>query len=232
MNTNSDQETNSADLTEDQRKALARSCQEASVIEETFGAGILASISGSNLSSQAGPRGFKAYRDRLLAASGAPKDPIEVMLIEQLTWGHHRLANLHVAATVAKISDQVSALTNASAKLMAEFRKSSLALREYRSPTIPKQVMVVKQQNVAAGNQQVALVEAEAAGQMRKKRADDTELESKQTLVAHVQPAPTISTAACREAEPAQTTRTDAPRSAAIERSGPTKPPLAALHRA
>jgi hypothetical protein len=229
VNTNNDQETNSAGLTEDQRKALAKCCHEASVIEETFGAGILTSI--SSLSSQAGPGGFKVYRDRVLAASGAPKDPIEEMFIEQLLWAHHRVASLHVGATLAKGIDQVSALTSASAKLMAEFRKSGLALREYRSPTVPQQLTVVKQQNVAAGNQQVALVEAEAAGQMLKKRADDTELESKQTFVAHVEPTLTIPTAACREAEPAQTTRTDTRRSAALERSSPTEPPLAAFHR-
>jgi hypothetical protein len=49
------------------------------------------------------------------------------------------------------------------------------------------------------------------------------------TLVAHVEPPLTIPTAACREAEPAQTTRTDTRRSAAIEQSSPTQPPVAAF---
>jgi hypothetical protein len=232
MNTDHDQKTNAAGLTDDQRKAIVKCHHEANVIEETFGAGIVASISGSSLASHAGPGGFKVYRDRVLAASGAPKDPIEAMLIEQLLWAHHRLADLHVTATAAKETDQVSALTSAAARLMAEFRKSSLALREYRSPTMPKQVTLVKQQNVAAGNQQVAMVEADAAGQLPVKRAGDSELGSKQKLVAHAETTPTFPTAARREAEPAQTTRTDTGRPEAFERSSPPEPALVALHRA
>jgi hypothetical protein len=231
MNTDNDQKTNAAGLTDDQRKALAKSCHEAGVIEDTFGAGVLASISRSSLASHAGPGGFKVHRDRVLAASGAPKDPIEVMLVEQLLWAHHHLADLHVAATATKAADQVSALTSAAARLMAEFRKSSLALRDYRSPLVPKQVTVVKQQNLAAGNQQVAMIEADAAGQLLAKKAGDTELGSKQTLFANVEPAPTIPTAACREAEPAQTTRTDARRPSAIGRRSPPEPAVAELDR-
>jgi hypothetical protein len=114
---------------------------------------------------------------------------------------------------------------------MSEFRKSSLALRDYRSPTVPKQVTVVKQQNLAAGNQQVALVEADAAGQLVAKKAGDSELESKQALLTHDEPTPFIPTAACREAEPTQTTRTDIRRSTALERSSPPEPAVVAFNR-
>ena len=74
----------------------------------------------------------------------------------------------------------------------------------------------VKQQMPPPATSRWPSSRAETTGRMRKKRADDTELESEQTIVAHVQPAPTISTAACREAEPAQTTRTDAGSAAVV----------------
>jgi hypothetical protein len=231
MSTDNGQTTNSASMTEDQRMALAKCQHEAAVIEGTFGAGVLTSISGSSFGSHAGPAGFKKHCDRILAASGAPQDRIEKMMIEQLLWAHHRIGRLHVAATTAA-PDHVSSLTSATARLMAEFRKSSLALREYRSPMVPKQLTLVRQQNLAAGNQQVALVEAEAAGQLLAKNAGDSELPSKKTLFAHAQPTPTIPTAACRETESAQTTRTDTRGSAALERSRPPEPAVVAFDRA
>jgi hypothetical protein len=231
MSTDNGQKTNSAGLTEEQRTALAKCSREATIIENSFGAGVLASISGASLGSQAGPAGFKVYHDRVVVASGAPKDPIEVMLIEQLTWAHHRIGRLHVAATAATAPDHVSALATATARLMSEFRKSGLALREYRSPMVPKQVTLVKQQNLAAGNQAVALLEAAAAGQLPVKNAGDSKLGSKQTLFAHVEPTRTIPAAACREVESPQTTRTDTGRPEALERSSPPEPALAALDR-
>jgi hypothetical protein len=54
-------------------------------------------------------------------------------------------------------------LNNSAIKLMAEFRRSTLALRDFQTPPAVKHVTVVKQQNVAAGDQQVALIEAGAA---------------------------------------------------------------------
>lgn len=220
-----------ANLSEEQRKALAKCHYESSVIEETFGSAVLTSVSRSSLGSVAGPGGFKVYRDRILAASGQPRDPVEAMLLEQLAWAHHRLGSLHVSAAAALAPEQASILTTASTKLMAEFRKTALALKEYRSPPGPKQLTVVKQQNVAAGNQQVALVEAEAASQMPIKNSDDSEVGSKQILLKHDERTSFIPKAVSRQVEPAQAPRTDGRRPSAIERSGGSEPSVGILDR-
>jgi len=210
---------------------MAKCQYQAGVIEATFAAGVLATVSsGSRLGADVSPGAYKLYHDKILAESGPARDPIERMLTEQLLWCHHRIGNLHAAAATAKEPDLVSALNAAAVKLMAEFRRSALALREYKSPATPRQITLVKQQNLAA-NQQVALVETESADQMPVKNAGDIELGSNQALLTHDEPIPFIPKAACREAEPAQTPRSDTRRSAALERSSPPDPAVAVLDR-
>lgn len=70
MSTDNGQKTNSASMTEDQRKAVSKCQHEAGIIEGTFGAGILNSISGASFGNHAGPGGFKVYCDKVLAACG------------------------------------------------------------------------------------------------------------------------------------------------------------------
>jgi hypothetical protein len=50
-------------------------------------------------------------------------------------------------------------LNTAATKLTSEFRRLCLAVREFRAPVVPKSVTLVKQQNVAGGDQQIALVD-------------------------------------------------------------------------
>jgi hypothetical protein len=129
------------------------------VVKEFTAPATLATLVGKNLKGAVAPPAFKLYRDQLLRDSGQPTDAIEVMLIEQLMWAHHRIGDLHVQASTASSPETSEIYSTAAAKLMAEFRKTSLALREYRSPVVAKQITVVKQQNVAGGDQQIALVD-------------------------------------------------------------------------
>jgi hypothetical protein len=76
---------------------------------------------------------FTHYRKRLLANCGAPSDPLEAMLIEQLAMVHFGIARLHLLSDKATDSDVSIAYINASARLASEFRRSLLALKEYRS---------------------------------------------------------------------------------------------------
>ena len=62
-------------------------------------------------------------------------------------------------------SEMAEAYTASAAKLMAEHRRLTLALRQYRAPVLAKQVTVVK--NVAAGDQQVAVMQGDGAGRPR-----------------------------------------------------------------
>jgi hypothetical protein len=81
MNASNGQPNGSNSLTEEKRKAIIAKAQyEARVVEETFAAGVLAAISsGPGDNSEVGPGGYKVYHDRILAASGAAKDPIEAI---------------------------------------------------------------------------------------------------------------------------------------------------------
>jgi hypothetical protein len=171
---------------------------------------------------------YKLYRDEILAASGNPTDPIEVLLIEEFLWAHHRLGQLHVEAAAAKTKDMIEVYNSAAARLMAELRRSALALREYRSP-VPKQVTVVRQQNVAAGDQQIALVEGGQRPPAQEKNSVQSELGSNQPKVQHVSDANFDPTPISRPAEPAQAPRFDRGRSSTVAGQCPSQPPLAAL---
>lgn len=171
-------------------------CQhEARIIGEMGAAAVLMSLAGKNFGSTVGGGGFKTYWDNLLAASGNPKDPIEVMLLEQLAWCHQRLGALHCQAAEARTVEVAVAYDAAAARLMAEYRKSALALRVYRSPLIPRQVTVVKQQNLAAGDQQIALVDGGTHNEALPEKTSNIELGSNQGLLHHVERTNTFATA-------------------------------------
>lgn len=102
-----------------------------------------------------------AYLESLLRDAGATQDPVEQMLIEQIVFAHHAIGMLHKRAASAPELDQIEVYHAAAARLLAEFRRSVLALKKYREPYSPKRFTVVKQQNLAQ-SQQVAFVQGEA----------------------------------------------------------------------
>ena len=76
---------------------------------------------------------YKIYRDRLLADCGNPTDPIEIMIIEQLSLAHFNLGLLSCKAANAGKVEAVGVYSGAAARLMGEFRRSALALQAYRA---------------------------------------------------------------------------------------------------
>lgn len=183
---------------------------QADAIKQTSTAAALATCLSKTFGKIVGSNGIKAYVDATLAATGDPKDPIERMLVEQLIVAHHRIIELHAESACAD-TPQVKDLYNTAAlRLMNEYRKASLALREYRTPVVSKSLTLVNQQNVAAGNQQIAYVEGE---EPHEKKTSRTELSSKEPkALTHDIPItlntePTASRG--REAELVQAKRTD-----------------------
>jgi len=75
---------------------------------------------------------YKLYRDRLLADSGSPADPVEVMLLEQLGLAHFCTCLLAAKTTNAGQVNVSGVYASAYARVMAEFRRSALALQAYR----------------------------------------------------------------------------------------------------
>jgi hypothetical protein len=87
---------------------------------------------------------FKVYLDDLLQRSGASNDPIEQMLVHQLAQAHFAIGRLHVRSSGSRGTVEAVAYVAAAARLMAEFRRTSLALQAYREATARKQVHPAK----------------------------------------------------------------------------------------
>ena len=186
------------------KEASLKHRPEARIIEEAMPAAVLATIAGASLKQAVSSAGFKAYLDKLFEDSGSQTDPIERHWIEQVAWAHFGIGNLLAKAAAADSPELVAALIVATTKLMAEHRKHGLALREYRSPVVPQQVTVVKQQNVASGNQQIAMVE----GKPQVSEADsDIKQGNNQARWNHVEFNNPFAPAASRTAEPVEAQR-------------------------
>jgi hypothetical protein len=76
---------------------------------------------------------YRLYRARLLAESGNPSDPIEEMIIEQLALAHLNVGLYQTRANNATTLVEATAFAGAAARLIAEFRRSALALQAYRA---------------------------------------------------------------------------------------------------
>jgi hypothetical protein len=133
--------------------------RDADIVTQLSGAGALSIVIGKSLKGSVRAAGIKIYLDDVLKAAGATSDPIEKMLIEQITVGHHQILTLHAEAAQAETPELIDFFSSAASKLTAEFRRLCLALREYRSPIAPKNVTLVRQQNLSAGDQQIALID-------------------------------------------------------------------------
>jgi len=218
------------------KEAFADFQPRARAIQETSAAAALATCAGKVFGKDFGACAFKAYHDNVLEAAGQPTDPIETMLIEQLLLAHHRIADLNVQAVSAATTEAAALYNAAAARLMAEFRKTSLALREYRTPVVPKQITVVKQQNVAAGDQKIAYLDGTAAQPSgRTAKTLDTELESKhQKAITHELPTdiiPQPQTRSSRAAEPVPARSVNIGRPRAAAAGGSCQPTVAAIDR-
>lgn len=165
-----------AELTPEQQAALHKARQEAGIIDQlAFPAAMAGAL---QLERYAGPEGLKLYLEELTESCGAPTDPVEQMLIQQLALAHHRIAQLHVSAAEAGSVELVKAYSAAAVRLTGEFRRLALALRTYRQPVSTRHFTVVRQQNLATGNQQVAYIEQQDAQTRVPSTHTDSELSS------------------------------------------------------
>jgi hypothetical protein len=201
-----------------------------SILRDFSAAAVLATLAGKELRSQISLADFKTYRDQLLAECGRPTDPIEIMLLEEFVWAHHRLGQLHAEAANAKSADLIEAFNGAATKLMAELRRSALALREYRSPITPQRVTVVQQQNLAAGDQQVALIDGSQPLPAGEKNKTSSKLGSNLAALNHVDLPAFDLPADCRQTESVETKRLNGCRPPALAGGRANQPAVAELH--
>ena len=113
-------------------------------------------------------KGMMLYLDAIIKDAGDPIDPVERMILEQITLAHQRIITLHAEAHTEKTLEAVKILNNAAVRLQGEFRRLALALRLYRAPTGSKSFSVVHQQNVVSGgDQQVSYLDQSQAAERR-----------------------------------------------------------------
>jgi hypothetical protein len=142
-----------------QQSSQARIAQGAANLKDETGGcylyGTLAPLFGTQVNNLA----YRAYLKQLFQEVGNPSDPLERMIVEQLALAHHCIGRLHVKSASSKTVQEATAYLGAAARLMTEYRRSALALKTYRAPAPAAHLTVVRQQNVAVGDQQVALLE-------------------------------------------------------------------------
>lgn len=116
------------------------------------------------LNTSCDPIGFLKYRERFLAGCGNPQDPVEEMLIESLVLAFHNAGRMAVQAAKVTDCDTVIAYQGAASRLMAELRRGTLALADYR----------LKSSDLARGKSKDARRAKRKAGGSKKGKATDS----------------------------------------------------------
>jgi hypothetical protein len=149
---------------------------------------------------QADAQAYKIFRDRLLADCGAPADPVEVMLIEQLALAHLNTGRLHFKSATAEDLESARTYGALAIALAGEVRRTALAIRAYR----------VKPQAATGGAGLPASVDPAEPGGEAAEEGGDGEMGSKPGDEAHGKgtiPLPESAEGRGRPEEPRQTTR-------------------------
>jgi|GEM_PF-4667006 len=76
--------------------------------------------------------GCRVYLDDLVRESGDPSDPVEIMLLEQTAMCHFLSMKLQSKASGVEGTEAIELYLSGAARLSSEFRKTALALKEYR----------------------------------------------------------------------------------------------------
>lgn len=79
-----------------------------------------------------GAAGCRVYLDDLIKDSGSPLDPVEIMLLEQTAMCHQYSIQMQALSKKAEGIEAIELYLSGAARLSAEFRKTALALKEYR----------------------------------------------------------------------------------------------------
>ena len=79
-----------------------------------------------------GAAGCRVFLDEMIQESGNPSDPLEIMLLEQMAMCHHYSIQMQAMSKKAEGIEAIELYLSSAARLSGEFRKTALALKEYR----------------------------------------------------------------------------------------------------
>ena len=163
-----------------EQKVMVRLNRKATIIRDlAFPAAMSAAVP---VAKSIGTAAHKAYQDWFVRMAGNPSDPVEIVLLQQITLAHHRVALLHAQAEQTKSYEATKIYSTAATRLTGEVRRLALALKQYREPSGKKQFVVVRQQNVSAGGQQVAYVDQSGKPQEQIPFFDDGSEQGRRSL--------------------------------------------------
>jgi hypothetical protein len=112
--------------------------QQAVNLQDVAGASQMYIAVSASIAPHISTEAFTIYRQKLLEQSGSPSDPMEIMLIEQIALAHFHIGRLHLRSCSATDGNLAVAFADAATRLTAEFRRSVLALEEYRAKQIAR----------------------------------------------------------------------------------------------
>jgi hypothetical protein len=104
--------------------------QQSLVVKKVIAPAALAAAMG--VESKIETSGCRVYLDDLVKDSGNPVDPVEIMLLEQTAMCHIFSMKLQSKASGAEGTEAIELYLSGAARLSSEFRKTALALKEYR----------------------------------------------------------------------------------------------------
>ena len=104
--------------------------QQSLVVKKVIAPAALAAAMG--VESKIETSGCRVYLDDLVKDSGNPVDPVEIMLLEQTAMCHILSMKLQSKASGAEGTEAIDLYLSGAARLSSEFRKTALALKEYR----------------------------------------------------------------------------------------------------
>ena len=106
------------------------SMEQAYAVKEAIVPAMLATVLG--VENTIGVSGYRVYLDELIRDSGNPTDRVEIMLLEQIVICHHLSMKMQTLAEKAQGTEAIELYLVAASRLNAEFRKTVMALKEYR----------------------------------------------------------------------------------------------------
>jgi len=106
--------------------------EQASALKESAGAGYLYGTIAGAIGDSCNPSAFLVYRNELMQQCGDPTDPLETMMIEQISLSYHAIGALRLRSSLASSAESAIAYSDAGTRLLAEFRRCILALEDYR----------------------------------------------------------------------------------------------------
>jgi len=108
---------------------------------------------------------FRAYRDALVSEAET-QDVLEQMLLEQIALAHISTFYLQANTGMSKSPQAAGIYATAAAKLMAEVRRTIVALKELRTPRSPPTINVTASQQVNLNAKHDAAAPLDAAGKV------------------------------------------------------------------